>query len=241
MSVAPVRVRGVMRRFGRQLVLRGVSCEFLPGSCTLLLGANGAGKSTLLGILGTCLRPTRGEVYYGATEWAHVGPAQRSQIGLLGHRSLLYDELSALENLRFYGRLFGVAPERPAAVLAQVGLAGLDARPLRACSRGMVQRVALARALLARPELLLLDEPLTGLDGPSARRLLDTLLRYRREGGTLVVVTHRPAALRELADRALVLDQGRVARVVGPDALEHGFEALLDVPSGPPSTAVAPT
>jgi len=213
-SFSTVRVERVSKRFGRAVALRGVSLGFEAGACTLLLGANGAGKTTLLNILATRSRPSRGGLFFGERRFEGDDPEIRSQIGLLSHGSLLYGELSTLENLRFFARLHGLAkPEaRIAEVLRQVDLEAAKDRPVRACSRGMVQRAALARAILHSPRLLLLDEPLTGLDRASTERLRETLRAERARGCILVVITHQPRSLGSLCDRAVLLHDGRVLR-----------------------------
>lgn len=235
MIFSTVQILGVTKRFERTVALRGVDLTIEAGTCTLLLGGNGAGKSTLLGILATRWRPTRGEVLYGDRRWSQVDSQIRSQIGLVPHGSLLYGDLSAEENLGFYARLHGLV--RPAArirqVLAEVGMVEEAARPVRTCSRGMLQRLSLARALLHDPSLLLLDEPFTGLDHEATERLLATLASYRERGRMLLVVTHQPAPLAPLCDRAVVLERGRLARQAFGPLDGVGLETLLQPPARP--------
>ncbi len=203
-----VRVRGVTKRYERTIALAGVDLDLEAGTCTLLLGPNGAGKSTLMGVLSTTVKPTRGEVSYGDLPGSH--PGVRGAIGLLAHGPMIYGDLTARENLLFFSRLYGVGPGRVQTMLERVGLAEQGDRLVRTFSRGMTQRLALARALLHDPALLLLDEPLTGLDARSASTLLELMAGLKAQGGILVVVTHRPDPMAGLADRVVVLDGGRV-------------------------------
>ncbi len=207
-----VALEGVVRRFGPVTALAGVTLRVPAGQAVVLLGENGAGKSTLLRVTAGIARPTRGRVLvFGHSPAA---PAGRRHLGYLGHRGFLHDHLTARENLLLAGALHGIPPREGAAradaLLERVGLRRAAERPVRGFSRGMVQRLALARTLFHRPDLVLLDEPLTGLD-PRGRELLVHWLREeRREGRTLVVVTHRPETILPVADRVVVLRRGRV-------------------------------
>ena len=163
----------------------------MPGSLQVILGPNGAGKTTLLRILAGLTRPTSGTVLVRGQP-LRDDPRLRRQIGLLSHQSLLYDDLTAQENLSFSARLYGL--DRPDQValdaLEAVGLAHRRDDPVRRLSRGMVQRVAIARALLHQPEILLLDEPFTGLDPVAAQRLVRLLEAQLARGTAVVVVAH---------------------------------------------------
>jgi len=220
-ALGDVVVERLTRRFGRTLALRKVGASFPAGSCTLLRGGNGSGKSTLLSVLATRLRPTRGTVRYGDTPWEEAGPALRGRIGLLGHGPQLYRDLSGRENLRFFARLHGLTDveRRVDEALAAAGMTGAADRAVGRDSRGMVQRLALARALLHDPELLLLDEPFSGLDDAGAEGLRGTLAQARERGRTVVLATHAPDRVADLCDRVLVLERGAVAHA-GP--IEEG-------------------
>jgi len=206
-----VSVRQLARRFGGVPVLRGIDLDVAPGHCVAIFGPNGAGKTTLLRTLAGLLRADSGS----ARIFGHELPADaalRRRIGYLGHDAFLYRDLDARENLAFYGRLFGMrGRERIEALLAGVGLEQVATRRAGSFSRGMLQRLGLARALLHEPELLLLDEPLTGLDPDGVELLIAMLARLRGAGTTVLMATHDTARALESATRAIILERGRVA------------------------------
>jgi heme exporter protein A len=208
--VHAVRVEGVSKLYGRQRALGGVSLELRAGRLTALMGPNGAGKSTLIGVLSTLVRPSAGRVDVGGLATPR---AVRAAIGLLAHDSLVYPELSAVENLRFWGGLYDVpdVAARATRMLDEVGLdAGARFRPARTYSRGMLQRLALARALLPEPKVLLLDEPFTGLDRAGSDALGRALVRAKADGRVVLVATHDLEALDGLAEHVVVLKGGKV-------------------------------
>jgi heme exporter protein A len=202
------------KRYGRQRALAGVDLELRSGAVCALLGPNGAGKSTLLGILSTLVRPSAGEIAYRAgADSVATGAALRAQLGVLAHDSFVYGELDAIENLTFWGRLYDVKDleARAATLLEAVGLdARAQRRAARTYSRGMLQRLALARTLLHDPQVLLLDEPFTGLDRLGAAALSATLRRVKDEGRVVVVVTHDLDPLDGIADHLVCLRRGKV-------------------------------
>ena len=210
-----IRAAELTKRYGRHRALASVDLELRAGSVCALLGPNGAGKSTLLGILSTLVRPSGGEVVYQAGgDPLPAGVELRAQIGILAHESLIYGELTALENLQFWGRLYAVADldDRVARLLAAVGLdEKAQHRPARTYSRGMMQRLALARALLHDPQILLLDEPFTGLDRLGAEALSAALTGAKAEGRLVVVVSHDLDPLGGIADHLVVLRRGKLA------------------------------
>jgi ABC-type multidrug transport system ATPase subunit len=192
-----IRARGLERRYGAKRVLRGLDLDVARGDFTVVTGANGSGKTTLLRLVAGLAAPTGGEL---------TVDADRAQLGFLGHEPLVYRELTAIENLVLYARLYRVpeARERTGMLLERFGL--WDARNERAStySRGMLQRLALCRTLLHEPSLLLLDEPYSGLDAEGAE-LLDRELAERRARSTFLVATHDPERLAPLASGALAL------------------------------------
>ncbi|MCC7264110.1 MAG: heme ABC exporter ATP-binding protein CcmA [Candidatus Latescibacteria bacterium] len=201
----------VEKDFGDFTALAQVTLRVNRGAFVLLLGANGAGKSTLLRLLAGLSKPTRGRVLVAGAE-PHHAAASRAAVGLLSHSTLLYDDLSALENLSFFARLYGLPdPDtRVAQALEAVGLAERHHHRVRTFSRGMKQRLALARATLHNPSVLLFDEPYTGLDQRAAAALSHQLRQLKEQGRTSVLVTHNLEEAVHLADRLVILRRGRV-------------------------------
>jgi heme exporter protein A len=245
-EVAMIELRKLTKSFGSKYALRGVSLRVMPGESLVIFGPNGAGKSTLIRILSSLSRPTSGTVHIGGLDLATHADGIRRHLGVVSHAPLLYDSLTAEENLRFFAGLYGMSQPEPriALLLAQVGLTTRRGDLVRTFSRGMVQRLAIARALLHDPEVLLLDEPDTGLDPQAAEMLHDLLVQVSRgaketrgrgdaeteSGGTtgqgvtrpdagtptpsrertLVTVTHSLERGLAIADRMVILANGRL-------------------------------
>ena len=235
MSRAHIEARGLFKRFGHVEALAGLDLTLDAGECLALLGPNGAGKSTLLRIVAGLARPSEGSLSIDG-DAAHERTTRR-RIGYIGHASLLYPELSARENLIFAGRLYDVAdpPGRADELLSEEGLTDVSQRLVSGFSRGMAQRVAIARGLVHDPDVLLLDEPFTGLDRRAARRLESRLDALRRSGHTLILVTHDVASAARLAQHVVVLSEGRTVHEsrgpLEPDSLERTYvDALEDAP-----------
>ncbi len=206
------RVEEVSKLFESFAALRQVSVDFEPGRCYVVLGENGAGKSTLLRVLAGLLQPSFGKVrVFGDLE-----PQQaRARIGYMSHAPMLYDELTAQENLRYFASLY---PDRrclsPADALRQVGLDPTLNRPLGQYSQGMRQRTSLARVLMPEPELLLLDEPFSNMDVESARQMVELLAKFKQTNRTIVLTTHQRELAAPIADWVLTMHAGRVTSVV---------------------------
>jgi heme exporter protein A len=210
-AAAAVEAAGVTKRFGHVRALRGVDFALGTGESLAVFGPNGAGKTTLLRILAGLLKPDGGLVRFGGEQLVRGNAAHRRRVGLISHHSLLYDGLTAAENLVFYARLYSVAEPRAAAAraLAGVGLAARASDQVGTFSRGMVQRLAIARALLHDPDVMLLDEPFSGLDQGAAATLRELLGRLRAERRTMVLVTHNIDEGLELATHVAIQVAGR--------------------------------
>jgi heme ABC exporter ATP-binding subunit CcmA len=214
-----VELRNLTKVFGSFAALRDLSATLDRGRLYAILGENGAGKSTLLRLIAGLARPTSGHVeVFGERDLRAV----RARLGYMAHASMLYDELSALENLRYFAALYGVESRRAEETLLAVGLDPTLPRPVVEYSQGMRQRASLARAILHGPDLLLLDEPFSNVDAASAHSITDLLGRMRTAGKTILVVTHQAALLDGIADESLRLAAGRiVARAPGLGAAER--------------------
>ena len=208
--------QNVEKRYGGLAALRGVSLDVRAGEFVALLGPNGAGKTTLLRIAALLAAPTRGSVQFGATsgDQAHT----KSLIGMVGHSTLLYDELSATENLEFFAKLYGLNDPvgRASAALDDCGLGTRGHGVVRTYSRGMRQRLAIAKAFLHRPCVVLLDEPAAGLDRQGLEWFSTRLAQLRGSGATVVMSTHARNESLELATRVVALAGGVVAQDSGP-------------------------
>jgi heme exporter protein A len=215
-----LELRNVSKYFGDRGALREVSLRIERGDSALVYGPNGAGKTTLLRTLATLARPSEGQVFFDGNN-VHDHPSlAKARIGFVSHATFLYGELTARENLRFTGRLFGLG-ELEKKIDAALNLFALEERadePVRGLSRGLQQRVTLARALLHDPDFLLLDEPFTGLDAAAAENLQALLARLRDQGKALVFSTHNFAQGAALARRLVALEGGRL-RYDGPLSL----------------------
>jgi heme ABC exporter ATP-binding subunit CcmA len=206
------RLDQVSKLFGSFAALRQVSVDLEPGRCYVLIGENGAGKSTLLRILAGLLRPTHGKVTVFGGQEPHEA---RTRIGYMSHAPMLYDELTAQENLRYFANLYpGRACLSPAEALRQVGLDPELNRTLGQYSQGMRQRTSLARVLLPVPELLLLDEPFSNMDVESVNQMVELLAGFRHSSRTIVITTHQREHAAPIADWVLALHAGRVASFV---------------------------
>ncbi len=211
-----VELCDISKLYGTFAALRKVTAEFFVGRCYVILGPNGAGKSTLLRIVAGLIRPTYGKLtLLGSSDPGAI----RSRVGYLGHDSMLYDELTALENLRYTSLLYrddrdSAAPQmKPEEALETVGLDPRLDRPVGKFSQGMRQRAALARVLMARPELLLLDEPFSNVDVASSARMLEVLAQLRAAGNTILLTTHQPELARPIADSFCTMTDGQIVHI----------------------------
>ncbi|HXF62905.1 MAG TPA: heme ABC exporter ATP-binding protein CcmA [Caldilineaceae bacterium] len=207
-----IAAQNLYKRYGRKWVLRGVNLTVQEGQVVALLGANGAGKTTLLRIISGLAKPERGEVILGGVTFRRAGHELRRYIGLVTHAPLLYDNLTAEENLRFFARMYDLErpTERIEAVLRAVDLWTRRRDPVRTYSRGMVQRLAIGRAILHNPPVLLLDEPDTGLDQTSAQRLHDLIRQLGAANRAILLSTHNLDRAVEWADSISLLVGGTI-------------------------------
>lgn len=208
-----IEVRKLVKRFGLKTVLRGLDFHVEPGEFVAILGPNGAGKTTFLRILSSLSRPSLGEVRIAGYQLPAEASHLRRRLGVVSHLPLLYGDLTAEENLRFYGRMYSVPDlnQRISQVLELVGLATRRRDLVRTFSRGMQQRLAIGRAVLHDPEVMLFDEPYTGLD-QDASSMLDVVLRdVAAAGRTVVMTSHDLVRTADLASRFDVLSRGVIA------------------------------
>jgi heme ABC exporter ATP-binding subunit CcmA len=223
-----IRVTRLAKVFGSALVLDGVTIEVQAGEAVAILGANGAGKTTLLKILATLARPTRGTAAVAGFDCVKDAEGVRRNVGLVAHGSYLYEDLTALENLRFWSAFAGRGVDLPGlrAALGEVELDGFADERVRAFSAGMKRRLSLARLLILKPRVLLLDEPFAGLDA-RARKWLEEYLRSLKDGGGAVMMaTHSFSRDLQAADRVAILAAGRIAldtarAAVSPEELQR--------------------
>ena len=229
MTAAPtpvIKLNGVVKHFGRFAALRGVNAEFAAGKFYVILGDNGAGKTTLLRALAGLASPTRGNVLI-------LGENPREacrEIGYMAHPSLLYDEMSGMENLRYFARLYGISDdERCAQAIRSVRLDPELVRPVGQYSQGMRQRMSLARAILHDPKILLLDEPFSNVDVHSAGEMVGLLKSMRDAGKTIFVVTHQASLLEGVTDEFVWMQAGqivnRTSTLVSDSAISGSAEA----------------
>jgi len=207
-----LEARDLTRRFGSRVAVNGVNLDVGAGEAVAVFGPNGAGKTTLLRMLSSALRPTSGAIRVSGHDLTRDPAPVRRRIGVIAHSSFLYDDLTVLENLAFFARLYGVKDPDSAARrwVDAMELSGREDDPAKTLSRGMTQRLAVARSLVHDPEIVYLDEPFSGLDPHAAGVLRETILRLRGERRTLVMVTHDLALGLALSDRWVLMRRGSV-------------------------------
>ena len=229
-----ITVKKLVKRFGLKAILRGLDFEVQPGEFVALLGPNGAGKTTFLRILASLSRPSLGEVNVAGFRLPNEAAAVRSRLGVVSHLPLLYGDLSAEENLRFYGRMYGI-PGLEGRITEVLEMVGLDHRRrdlVRTFSRGMQQRLAIGRAVLHDPDVMLFDEPYTGLDQDASSMLDEVLKTVAARGRTVVMTSHDLARAEDLATRFDILSRGVIgasttrAELQGSNLLTFYKEAL---------------
>lgn len=227
-SPTGIRFENIEKRYGGLYALRRVSFEVSAGECVALAGRNGSGKTTLLRIAAQLVRPSSGTISF--LDGDRKGTAAAARMGFVAHATMVYDELTAEENLLLFARLQGIAEAaaRAEALLREVGLIERRGSLVRTFSRGMRQRVAIARALLNDPTVLLLDEPATGLDPQGVTWFAETLRRLRDTGRTILMSLHGESEISALATRAIRLDAGSVKADTRTGANLHSILTFAD-------------
>lgn len=205
-----IEVKTLVKRFGLKTILRGLDFSVEPGEFVALLGPNGAGKTTFLRILATLSRPSLGSVKVGGYSLPNDAAQVRAKLGVVSHMPLLYPDLTAEENLRFYGRMYGIGnmEARITEVLEMVGLEPRRKDLIRTFSRGMQQRLAIGRAVIHDPQVMLFDEPYTGLDQDACEMLDDVLRSVAADRRTVVMTSHDLARAEDIATRFDILSRG---------------------------------
>ena len=211
-----IEIKGLTKQYGFNLVLRGINLHVAAGEFVTIVGPNGAGKSTLLRMIATLLKPSAGEINIGGWPLPQYAHQIRRHIGLVSHQTLLYNDLTAVENLNFFAHLYGLdnQEERVKQGLKLVGLTSRQRDPVRTFSRGMLQRLTIARATLHEPDILLLDEPYTGLDQDASQLLDQLLLQESKNGRTILMITHDLLHGLKICDRILILNKGKIAKEI---------------------------
>jgi heme ABC exporter ATP-binding subunit CcmA len=229
MSNSLIQTHELVKAFGLMPVLRKLDLGIERGESVALLGPNGSGKSTLLRLLCGLSKPTSGSISVGGWELPREAAAVRAQIGMVSHKPLLYENLNARENLRFFARLYNLPSadreRRIDQLLERVGLARRAGDLIRTYSRGMQQRLSIARALLHDPEVLLFDEPYTGLDQAASAMLDEIAIETHANGRTLIMATHELDRAVRLASRAIILARGVVAFNASTDGMDTAMLA----------------
>lgn len=212
-DTATIRTETLTKQFGRFTALLNVSIEIAQGDFVSIVGQNGAGKTTFLKILSTIIRSYQGNVQLFGIALRRAGADVRRRIGVVSHESLLYPDLTVTDNLTYYARLYSVSNrrERVTEVIQHLDLEFKAKSLVRSLSRGLRQRASLARAFLHEPDLLLLDEPFTGVDERAAGLVIDSLAGFKKRGGTILMVTHNIERGWDLADRMIIMQRGTLA------------------------------
>lgn len=218
-----ITVKKLIKRFGLKTILRGLDFNVEPGEFVALLGPNGAGKTTFLRILASLSRPSMGEVIIAGHKLPNEASQVRAKLGVVSHMPLLYPDLTAEENLQFYARMYGVIDAEPriTEVLNMVGLEHRRRDLVSTFSRGMQQRLAIGRSIIHDPEVVLFDEPYTGLDQDASSMLDEVLHSVAAKGRTVVMTSHDLARAEDLATRFDILSRGVIAASAKKEDLKN--------------------
>jgi heme exporter protein A len=225
-----VEARGLEKAFGEKRALRGIDLQVGRGECLVIFGHNGAGKTTLLKVLATLMKPSGGTIHINGRDIRDKPARTRREISLVGHQTFLYDDLTVYENLKFYGKMYGIVDleQRVREVVSRVQLESRLHDCVGTLSHGLQQRASVARAVLHDPAILFLDEPEVGLDSHASSIIKDVLLDTNA-GRTVVMTTHNLERGIELADSVIILDRGRVVYRESRQAIgEAEFQQIYD-------------
>ena len=223
-----IEIKDLSKKFGMHVALDGISLSVSPGESFAILGPNGAGKTTLVRVLSTLLKPTSGTVKIAGHDVAEEPEKIKRQIGVVSHNPFLYDDLTAFENLAFYADLYGVGQENIDALIKKVDLYERKDNLVGEFSRGMKQRLSIARSLLHEPQILILDEPGSGLDIQSKRMFYGTIKGLNEKGATVLLTTHYLEEVEELCQKAAILDRGTVRASGTLDEIKGEAKSLED-------------
>ena len=222
-------IKALRKTFGLIQALRGIDLELFKGDFLTIFGPNGAGKTTLIKILSSLAKPTSGLVYVAGFNIENVNPKMRGQIGVISHSSYLYDNLSAMENLVFYAKMYRLEnpEERAEKVIDEMGLKARMHDPVGVFSRGMIQRLSIARAIINDPAILFLDEPYTGLDQHASENLKERLMVLRDAQRSIVMITHDIPRGLEMCDRVVIMNDGKKVFMGNIEDIDRdGFESF---------------
>lgn len=226
-----IEAKGLTKKFGYKTALRDVDIYLKKGDSLALFGPNGAGKSTLIQVLCTLLQPTSGSVRIAGYETRRDREALHQIIGLIGHQTFLYPQLTAYENLKFYGNMYGVSRmnDRISEVLDIVALGSHRNDTVQNFSRGMQQRLSIGRAIIHDPSIMFLDEPFTGLDQQGREDFIKLILRFRDLGKTVIMASHHLHLGLELCNRAVILKSGKIVYRHDVDRIsENDFKQIYE-------------
>lgn len=207
-----IETKGLIKTIGDKMILRGINLSIKKGESVAIVGPNGAGKSTVLKIIAGLTKATSGDIIIDGMDFKKDSYEMKKKIGFLAHNSFLYDHLTPLENLKFFGKLYRVpnVEEKAKQLINEVGLGFFIHDPIRSFSRGMLQRIAIARAIIHDPEILLFDEPHTGLDQEAIKLLNDVILKMKANGSTVIMVTHDFQQAVQTCDRVIIFRNGKI-------------------------------
>lgn len=224
-----IEIKGLIKTIGDKMILRGINLSIEKGESIAILGPNGAGKSTVLKIIAGLIKPTDGEVKINGMDFKRDSYEVKRKIGFLSHNSFLYDHFTPLENLKFFGELYGVedVDKKAKQLVDEVGLSFFMHDPVRSFSRGMLQRIAIARAIIHDPEILLFDEPHTGLDQEAIKILNEVIIKMKNNGSTVIMVTHDFHQAVKTCDRVMIFRKGKLVEDL--DQVNNNLDYVTEI------------